>query len=757
MAEEPRGWFDDDLVAQFLVQDSKARLFLDPDLRYNRPEPANLHTLAVHGGGAHYSPFSIGQRLFLDVGCWTGNGPDSTANHKRHREFGIVSGNAAFLCAFPGIGEKKYNDQEPLDDDNLRGLGRIYENLVSPFLRALSSSPTLGKAVVLSALDVHDQEIIRSGKIDSKTLHVFLGDLHLPIVASPAESELEPSVDAVTGSETFRRAGRLRLDSAAMQQFNEAAALAGHLVELGQTALSGIQATFLDVGPAPFTPGDGLRRIWEASSGLRQIRDLILYKHQALMRLLDDIAETQKVEDTFPFNEEPMDRQELDRWFKFYYGDPNTGSKGADIFQGAGKDLLVFLELLRKFAVAHPSQKVNFVQVGDAFDFWIGMKRGIKGATESGLGVKLEPGGAEFAKFWQRRTHLSAVSGPVLKALDDLVRKPPKNLTATLLYGNHDDYLRHIDSNFKEFYESGVVYAEHGHQSDSFNSDDNPASGWALTQVAFLIPKIRDIEDKLSMTLALGTRLFGNDPGARLQRIARGADVCLDRNRLIYVCGHTHRCMLKRVTLRPLLNPMESREQGVRYYWERAEIALARAQTLLDVELGDRKDDGKLPDLVKEMNSTVAQASRITNELSSTPLLESKGDGGKAGKLLEEVDKYIEMAEQDIQALTKKRREKLKAELDDVKKRRRAAKEGTDEKESNIKERYRLLEALIRGPSSPDSLRRIEAVWKTVTDPTEKRILRHKLEPVIIGVGDIGHRAKIRATLTTPAAWDFLR
>lgn len=194
----------------------------------------------------------------------------------------------------------------------------------------------------------------------------------------------------------------------------------------------------------------------------------------------------------------------------------------------------------------------------------------------------------------------------------------------------------------------------------------------------------------------------------------------------------------------------------MRYYWERAEIALARAQTLLDIELGDGKNDGELPGLVREMGSTVAQAEKITNELSSTPT-RSKGEAGEAGKLLEEVDKYIEMAEQDIQGLTKKRREKLRAELDDVKKRRRAAEEGTEQKEDNIKERYREMKALIRGPSSAESLRRIEAVWKTVTDPSEKRILRQKLEPVIIGVGDIGYRARIRATLTTPSAWDFLR
>ena len=85
----------------------------------------------------------------------------------------------------------------------------------------------------------------------------------------------------------------------------------------------------------------------------------------------------------------------------------------------------------------------------------------------------------------------------------------------------------------------GVVYAEHGQQSDSFNSDDAPISGWALTQVAFVIPGIRELEDALSMTLTLCKRIFGNDPGARLQRIARGADVCLEKKRLIYVTGHT--------------------------------------------------------------------------------------------------------------------------------------------------------------------------------------------------------------------------
>ena len=108
------------------------------------------------------------------------------------------------------------------------------------------------------------------------------------------------------------------------------------------------------------------------------------------------------------------------------------------------------------------------------------------------------------------------------------------------------------------------MFAEHGHQSDEFNSDDDPRLGWALTQLAFLDTEVRDLEDPAGALIA---RLKGLVPGwtamgARLERMGHAADVCLRERRLIYVMGHTHEAMLKKIHIRPRGGPAPNHRYG---------------------------------------------------------------------------------------------------------------------------------------------------------------------------------------------------
>jgi hypothetical protein len=95
-----------------------------------------------------------------------------------------------------------------------------------------------------------------------------------------------------------------------------------------------------------------------------------------------------------------MNRGELDAWFASYNG--TQAKKGADIFQDAWKDLILFLDLIEKFAQENPNQKLHFIQLGDCCDFWIGMQLGLKKGQISlpDKPVDLTYGGKKFAEFW---------------------------------------------------------------------------------------------------------------------------------------------------------------------------------------------------------------------------------------------------------------------------------------------------------------------------------------------------------------------
>jgi hypothetical protein len=157
-------------------------------------------------------------------------------------------------------------------------------------------------------------------------------------------------------------------------------------------------------------------------------------------------------------------------------------------------------------------------------------------------------------------------------------------LKTTFLYGNHDNYLKHGGSSSivvpaghehagqsvpafhrPSFVEMDGLWAEHGHQCDTFNWDEDPSAGHALTQAAFVQSSVRNLEKPAGWVVAFGD-------GNRIQRtlsIAHAMNRCLlnhvgwqlsDKGmrsaphapcRGIYVMGHTHEAILKRVEVLP--------------------------------------------------------------------------------------------------------------------------------------------------------------------------------------------------------------
>jgi hypothetical protein len=85
------------------------------------------------------------------------------------------------------------------------------------------------------------------------------------------------------------------------------------------------------------------------------------------------------------------------------------------------------------------------------------------------------------------------------------------------------------------------LWAEHGHQPDSFNRDENPSSGHQSTQAAFFQPDVRRVEGPGGWAISMGE-------GKGIQRVKsvrHALDRCLLQHidsgqpcRGVYVMGH---------------------------------------------------------------------------------------------------------------------------------------------------------------------------------------------------------------------------
>jgi UDP-2,3-diacylglucosamine pyrophosphatase LpxH len=415
----------------------------------------------------------------------------------------------------------------------------LFKDKIVPLLNHLSydrdKEHGLGDVEVISALRADDP---RCTDLDTQTLQVFLGDLHLPVVTKEAhtyfaESDDEPPPDEVLSC------GRLSLNDD-VKAIVDAMAL-----EAGIT-LAAAGMTLVVPSPAPLAL---------AGLSLKGLA-MLLWAREALH--LPKGLESDGV----------MGRHEAKQWFTAYHG--TQAKKGADIFQNAADDLVKFVLRLRE----RPSAlgKVKLAQLGDLNDFWIGMKCGFD------VHASQNDGAHYFVDFWRNRVKNDPHVGKVESLLEGLHQD--YNLPTTLLYGNHDNYF-HGQRPASCYDKGNTFWAEHGHQSDPYNCDEDARRGWALTQTAFLRPEVRDLEDPVSATIcAIKRALHQNDAyPSRLDQIARGVDACLENRKLIYVMGHTHRACLRRVTLKTAWDQKEVDQDAYQRALREAEDAM--------VQLGD--------------------------------------------------------------------------------------------------------------------------------------------------------------------------
>lgn len=463
------------------------------------------------------------QVLYMDVGCWTGDGHQGWP---KHREFGVVYGRIAILCAFHV--PPHYHGQATKWSE-FKGGGSLTIDLTAttyvewPRVEVLlnylaSNNKTIGELHVLAAVALNSKVIAPKsdppGSSAGEPIYVIIGDLHAQ-VADDAAQVGKPTFPPAPSPPQYPLWGRLNLDQAAP-----------HNPRKRTTMIDGIVETALPD--------------WLA--------DEVFTDMQLNAR-----------------NEMKFQKE----WLTKYYV---KGGKGAQIFQDAGQDLRALVDSLRDYQEKHISLKgcpLYVVQVGDLFDLWLGFQRGFK--KGGGLHDLLQ-GAHQFAEFWVERTLLHETQDVDLVHLLGLSTVP--GLETTFLYGNHDNYRKYAAKAIKvpnknkygkyagkELDVFGApaslpvtgLWIEHGHACDPSNRDESPSDGYGLTQVAYWVQLARQFEGFASWASSI-LHTASDDEMPRVVAIRHAISRCLP-DRGIFVQGHSHEPLLKRIEVLPPPGP----------------------------------------------------------------------------------------------------------------------------------------------------------------------------------------------------------
>ena len=509
-----------------------------------------------------YGVSTLGQKevatlIYMDVGRWSGSAPteDDTESHwGRHRDFGIVYGRLAVLCSYtqerPGDGR-----DEPVIDHGVEKSVQSspeFEKIV-PLLNVLSSNPELGWVQVTKA--VLGRKLSNEIPKDDR-IYVILGDLHAPVMTDgrrtysdePQQKSLADTmgVQSIPGGYASAALASGVLKRGPLHEWRgryDPGVLASDVLPrvargLGESAKAIVQAN-----PIAIYAGEVL-----AVSEAPATASAVVTVGGATSAVLIEIAAKTRLRE-WP-DPEGGHAESVRDWFDRYHG--TRDKKGADIFEDAGADLLLWLRLLKDYQEKEGSKlPVRLMQLGDLFDFWIGLKCPfdvIHGAQT----FPNQEAAWEFVKYWMGQT----LEAPAINYLWNFDKHVPavtrSDLKTVFLYGNHDTYMGSLPpkpSRLKERFEDdpGLV-AQHGHQEDPFNKEQNAGRGYLLTQAAFSDDYVRTIEDPMS---ALGPTLYGGS-WTRLDLAEMALRTCIfDRVKLgkqpalTFVMGHTHEPVLQ--------------------------------------------------------------------------------------------------------------------------------------------------------------------------------------------------------------------
>ncbi|AKB53600.1 hypothetical protein A9239_06280 [Methanosarcina sp. A14] len=488
------------------------------------------------------------QFLYMDVGRWGGD-KDTGDAWTRRRNFGLVCGSVAILC----------NYENPNSSIN-RYLGKISEEVLNspeakvliPLLDKLSESTSLGPVTVVNALVCADG--ITEAPCSDEIL-VFLGDIHAPIMNCCNRTYLQDT-NPIDITWAWPR-GRLDINDEIITKNGENEKnVVSFLTEVKELRSVTDIKKIKDIVKKIFGESLEGRKIMqlmdksiENSFEPQQLNSLdnsqnIKLNNVHIIVMLKMILEV--LLDPQNLNEWDENKEITGNnayyWFNLYHGDGNK--KGADIFQNAGRDLYEFINLLKDYQ-KQGSILATLVQLGDLYDFWLGLKRAFN--TIDPQKMYSDPAAQSFLEFWRNET-LTETSEYTSKAINLLVNET-EDLNTRFIYGNHDSYRmtplwKH--EKVSDHFESTGVWAEHGHQSDVFNEDPNAIIGWAAALFGFHHPESRNLEEPLRDLECL---IFGL-PSRRHICTQYAARLCLQKNKRIYVMGHTHEPLLEKIPLK---------------------------------------------------------------------------------------------------------------------------------------------------------------------------------------------------------------
>jgi hypothetical protein len=525
----------DSLVYQ--VSSEVAKALRDPP--EDSADPVN--TTDPHGVSTLVQK-EVATLIYMDVGRWSGSAPtenDTQAQWGRHRDFGIVCGRLAVLCSYTQERPQDGKDG-PVLDKVARAIQSFpeFKNIL-PLLKILSSNPKLGWVQVTK----------------EDRIYVILGDLHAPVMTDGrrtySDEPKQKSVADIMGVQSIPGAyASAALASGVLKR--------GPLHEWRGRYDPGVLAS--DVLPTV------ARGVGESAKAIIQASPIAIYagEAQALAEapttaaasitvggvasaVLTEIAAKTRLRE-WP-DTEGGHAENVRDWFNRYHG--TKEKKGADIFEDAGADLLLWLALLKDYQVNEGSNlPVQLMQLGDLFDFWIGLKCPFS-LLDGAKSFPNKAAACEFVKYWMEET----LRAPAINYLWNFDKQAPMtspDLKTIFLYGNHDTYMGSLlpeTERLKERFDDdpGLV-AQHGHQEDDFNKEGSAMWGYLLTQAAFSDDYVRGIEDPVS---ALGPTLFGGS-WTRLALAEMALRTCIfdrvKRNKtpaLTFVMGHTHEPVLQ--------------------------------------------------------------------------------------------------------------------------------------------------------------------------------------------------------------------
>jgi hypothetical protein len=538
------------------------RAFPLPDsLEYRVPaeiaktlRPPSIHTVDPHRTST-LAQEEVATLIYMDVGRWSGSAPtedDTQTQWGRHRDFGIVCGRLAVLCTYTDKPSQAGTNDPVLEAVEASVKSSPDFEKIRPLLNVLSSNPKLGWVQVTKAILGRK---LNNAIPKEDRIYVILGDLHAPVMTDGqrtySDEPKQKSVADIMGVQSIPGAyASAALASGVLKR--------GPLHEWRGRYDPGVLAS--DVLPTV------ARGVGESAKAIIQASPIAIYagEAQALAEapttaaasitvggvasaVLTEIAAKTRLRE-WP-DTEGGHAENVRDWFNRYHG--TKEKKGADIFEDAGADLLLWLALLKDYQVNEGSNlPVQLMQLGDLFDFWIGLKCPFS-LLDGAKSFPNKAAACEFVKYWMEET----LRAPAINYLWNFDKQAPMtspDLKTIFLYGNHDTYMGSLlpeTERLKERFDDdpGLV-AQHGHQEDDFNKEGSAMWGYLLTQAAFSDDYVRGIEDPVS---ALGPTLFGGK-WTRLALAEMALRTCIfdrvKRNKtpaLTFVMGHTHEPVLQ--------------------------------------------------------------------------------------------------------------------------------------------------------------------------------------------------------------------